>query len=144
MKQVFWAALCGVVVVSLAGCGAKKPPKLAVACSTHRLASGLIRTRVTVTNTTPAALRAIVYGPALKNTRFIQPRYDPANVYVRVGKQRRHYVGFVIPRVAPRHPAHVLFRLAKPGQPEPILASSHSVVQVDSWDVISNDGCTVK
>lgn len=128
----------------LTGCGSSSPPALAVSCRTHRLGAGLIRTRVTVTNTTPTVLRAIVYGPALNTTRFIRPRYDPTTVYVKVGTQRRSYVGFIIPSVSGKKPAHVLFRLGKPKGPQSILATSKPVVQAKDWSEISNPSCTVK
>jgi hypothetical protein len=99
---------------------------------------------VKVTNTTPNALRAFVYGPALRNTRFIRPRYSPATVYVEVGGQRRPYVGFVIPSVRTKTPAHILFRLAKLSRPQPILAAPGAVVHLDSWDAVSNSACTVR
>jgi hypothetical protein len=143
VKSLFLAAVCGALATSLAGCGSSAPPSLAVSCTTRTLASGLIRARVTVTNTTPNALRAIVYGPALRNTHFIHPRHRPTEVYVKVGNQRRSYVGFVIPSVGPRTPAHVVFQLAKLPYPQPILATAQAVVHADSWDEVSNKECRI-
>jgi hypothetical protein len=144
VKVLFLAAVCGTLTASLAGCGSSAPPPLAIACTTRPLTSGLVRTRVTVSNTTQSALRAIVYGPALAHARFIRPRYRPTNVYVEVGKERRPYVGFVIPSVGTKHPAHIEFHLAGLAKPQPILASVHSVVQADDWDSVLGSGCSVK
>ena len=144
MKLLFAAAVCGVVVTSLSGCASTAPPPLTLACTTHTLPSGLIRAKVTIRTTTGAALRAVVYGPALTNTRFIQPRYSPTTVYVEVGGQRRSYVGFVIPSVGTKRPGHVLFRLARLQHPQSILASPHTVVHAGSWDAVRNPDCTVK
>jgi hypothetical protein len=144
VKYLLAAAVCGIMAMVLAGCGSSAPPPLAVSCTTRVLASGLIRARVTVTNTTPTVLRAIVYGPALGNTRFIQPRYNPTNVYVVVGKERRHFVGFVIPTVSVKTPAHILFHLARPIGPQSILVTSHTTVQADDWSALDNPSCTVK
>jgi hypothetical protein len=115
-----------------------------VSCTTRGLPSGLIRTRVTVTNTTQTPVRAVVYGPALTNARFIQPRYHATYVYVHVGKERRSYVGFVIPAINTGTPGHVLFRLTKPARPRAILASLHSVVHADDWSSVLDSGCKVK
>jgi hypothetical protein len=144
VKLLFVAAVCGAMVASLSGCGSSAPPPLAVACTTRPLKPGLIRARVTVSNMTGAALRGIVYGPALSNTRFIRPRYRPTTVYVRVGTQRRSYVGFVIPSVGPKTPQHVLFRLARLARPQSILATPHATVHAESWDAVRNADCTVK
>ncbi len=144
MKLLYVAAVCGAMATSLSGCGSSAPPPLAVACTTRPLASGLIRARVTISNTTGTALRGIVYGPALSNTHFIQPRYRPTTVYVQVGTQRRSYVGFVIPSVGPKAPTRVLFRLARLRRPQSILATSHATVHADSWDAVRNADCTVK
>lgn len=144
MKVLFVAAVCGAIATSLSGCGSSAPPPLAVACTTHPLKAGLIRARVTVSNMTGTALRGIVYGPALSNTRFIRPRYRPTTVYVEVGTQRRSYVGFVIPSVGPKTPQHVLFRLARLPRPRSILASPRATVHADSWDAVRNADCTVK
>lgn len=144
MKLLFVAAVCGAMVTSLSGCGSSAPPPLAVSCKTRSLKPGLIRAKVTISNTTGAALRGIVYGPALSNTRFIHPRFRPTTVYVEVGTQRRSYVGFVIPSIGPKAPAHVLFRLARLRRPQSILAAPHATVHADSWDAVRNAECTVK
>ena len=97
-----------------------------------------------MSNTTQSALRGIVYGPALKGVRFIHPVYRPITVSVMVGKQRRPYVGFVIPAVETKTPAHVLFRLAKLPNPQPILASPHAAIHDASWSDVANSDCSIK
>lgn len=127
----------------MAGCGSSPPPAIAVSCATHALSTGLIQARVTVRNTTPTPSQAVVYGPALGQVRFVQPVMKTVDVVVWVGQSRQSYFGFVLPRVSPKTPAHILFRLVRPRKPASIVGSTSQTVRAADWSILDNADCVI-
>lgn len=126
----------------LAGCGSTAPPPFAVTCSTIR-SGGLITAHLLVGNQTAAPGAAVVYGPALRFLRFISPVLQPAQVVATIGTRRTIFLGYLLPRVGPKHPAHVLMRFRPPGAPVPILVTSVRRGRVTFQSSPVNTGCTI-
>ncbi len=135
--------LLGLLLI-LPGCGGSgTPAPLAASCSTRLLNSRLMQAKVTVTNTTNVPHRAVVYGPALRRVRYVHPVLKTVEVVVHVGKSAQSYPGWIIPRVSPNGPRHILFNLGKPTRASSILAAESSSVRLNDWNALNNPDCTI-
>jgi hypothetical protein len=115
-----------------------------VACSIHKLPSGFIRASVTVRNTTALPRNAIVYGPVFVLIRHVYPLLRPSQVTVTVSHTHTAYIGFIVPRVDPKKPVHLLLRFAPPARPQPILVTDQSTIKSSSWSFLENPLCHIR
>lgn len=137
------ASLAGLMLFFITGCGGTPSP-FSVSCTTRSLSSGLIRASVTVTNATSAPGRAYVYGPAFNHIRHVYPAVlFPTFVTVKGGTGSSSYPGFVVARVRPNHPAHLIFRFARVNGASSIAVSNSATIPAGSGNPLSNSGCTV-
>jgi hypothetical protein len=143
VKHVGALALVGVMFLPLAGCGSAKPPALSVSCVTRNLPSGLLRATLTITNTTPAAQRALIYGPALRWIRHVYPVLVPHEVAVIQGGHRASYVGLIVPRVGANGNRKILLRLAGTAHRLPIAVSGTGVVQAGDTHPLQDSPCQI-
>ena len=147
MKSARLALGCvGVIVPVLAGCGSSTSPPFTLACTTHKLPTGFIRANVTVTNTTDKAGKVFVYGPALASVSHVYPAFplSPTTVVVRVSHTQQTYIGFVIPRIAPKKAAYLILRLTPTRRAQSILVGSSRVIRAPDWSILNNPDCRIR
>lgn len=145
VKRVYLTMAClAIVLPALSACGSSAPPPFAVSCKTHQLTSGAYRVKVTITNNTSKAGRAIIYGRALTWLRHIQPVLTTAQVIVTAAGSRRSYIGFVVPGVKSKDPAHLLLRFAPAARGTSIVATGRPNVQAADWHVLDNNDCVIR
>jgi hypothetical protein len=99
---------------------------------------------VTVSNTTSTAGKAFIYGPALNQVLHIFPVLRASEVEVSVAHSRQTYVGFLIPRIAPKRTVRILLRLAPPRNPQTIVAAGTRRVYANDWHILDNSSCEIK
>jgi hypothetical protein len=98
---------------------------------------------VTITNNTGKAGQAIIYGPALTWLRHIYPVLTTAQVVVNATGTSRSYIGFLVPRVKPKAPAHLLLRFAPGARGTTIVATGQTTVHAPDWHVLDNNNCRI-
>ena len=134
----------GLLVSAMAGCGSSGPDApFKLACSTHKLPSGLFRVAVTVTNTTNAVGTPIIYGPTFERVRKVSPALAPTYVVIAVAQSKRTYIGFVAPPIMSGKSAQLFLRFQPPLQGQSILVTRTPAFRATDWSVLDNPDCRV-
>jgi len=145
VKGTCLALFCiSVCLPALAGCGSSSSPPLTLSCKTHRLPNGLVRTAVTISNTTSTGRKAIIFGPALDWVRYVHPALLPTVEVVTLKPASRTYTALIVPRVRANKSMHLLLRFAPPDQTHATVDVAPTTrMAVSSWNDITNADCSI-
>lgn len=128
----------------LSGCGSGHPPPFTLTCTLHPASPTGVLAHATIANQTIAPAAAYVYGPALATLQHIAPVPRSAQVVVITPHGRTLYLGYAIPHIGPKHPAHLTLRLTPGTHQAPILVSPTRTIHVASLSDLDNPDCEIK
>lgn len=139
-----WAALSLGILLALSGCGSSAAPVLTVSCRTHRLHSGAIRARVTVTNVSSKPRSGVVYGTALVRLTHIYPVPRQAQVLLILPHGRQYFTGYALPKIRSKKSIHLLMRFAPAPQAGSLVATDSQTVHAGDTSILTNQNCTIQ
>jgi hypothetical protein len=129
----------------LSGCGSGSSPPFALSCTTHHLRGGKIRASVTIKNTTSATARAFIFSPALYYLQSFRPAVlDPTRVVIDGQQGQTSYIAFIVPRVRPNRPSHLLLTFSPPPPPRWLAVTNARVVQASDSSPPDNPDCVIQ
>lgn len=145
VKHLWRGLLAGVALLPfLSGCGSGDSPPFSLSCTVQPLPTGQLRAAVTVTNNTSSAANAMIYGPVMTQVRHFYPfTLQASQVVVEQTHGQNTFDGFVVPRVLPNTPSHLLLRFDRPLHPGSIAVATTRTVDGTNGNPLDNPDCVI-